>query len=245
LANHNPRNHQYTLLKKNGNSFKAEVNSALLYDKNGYIKGLLLVTKDITEKIKAEEKLQEYNEQLKTLAIELELQNKELQRLSITDNLTNLYNRRFIQDTLKNEFHRARRYNSDFSILMIDADNFKSINDLYGHQFGDIIIKELATIIRENSRKSDICGRYGGDEFIILAEISNDKSIIFAKKLLEKIRNHIFKYKEISIKTTVSIGIASFHSNMKDEEELIRYADKALYKVKESGRNNYSLMVYP
>lgn len=158
--------------------------------------------------------------------------------LAITDGLTRLYNRRYFQDVYGREFERATRYKIPLSVVMIDIDHFKKLNDTYGHQLGDYILVQLSSIIKQNYRKSDCVARYGGEEIIaILPETPIDKAKIPTKRLKETIEKTIFKWEDKEIKVTVSIGIACLNENTKKEHELIKMADEALYNAKKNGRN--------
>jgi diguanylate cyclase (GGDEF)-like protein len=183
------------------------------------------------------EEIKQYKEEIKNLSIEVELQKKELEKLSSMDTLSGLYNRRHIKKMLKDEFYRAQRYQQPLSCIIIDIDRFGTVNEKYGHDLGDLIIKELGKIIKLNSRQVDITGRYGGEEFIVILHVDNDGAASYAKKLINIIRNYTFTHKYKEIKITVSIGVSSFTKKFKNEEELINYTTKALIKAKETGRN--------
>jgi len=162
--------------------------------------------------------------------------------LAITDGLTKLYNRRYFQDVYEREFNRALRYKLALSVVMIDIDHFKKLNDTYGHQLGDYVLVQLSSIIKQNYRKSDCVARYGGEEIIaILTETPLTKAEIPTKRLRESIEKAIFKWGDNEIKVTVSIGIASLNENIKKDRELIKFADDALYNAKKNGRNRIEI----
>ena len=199
---------------------------------------------DISERKRAERQLKKALDDMrfalaseKVLMEELDRKNKELVELSITDGLTGLYNHRFLQERFEFEFKRARRYGSDLSCIIIDIDHFKAINDTYGHQFGDFVIKQIATIMKTKSREIDICGRYGGEEFMIITNLVADDALKYASKLHTAIDNHIFEYGEHTAHVTVSMGIADYHADIKTKQELIERSDVALYQAKKDGRN--------
>jgi diguanylate cyclase (GGDEF)-like protein len=173
----------------------------------------------------------------KVLLDELDKKNKELTELSITDGLTGLYNHRFLQERLEFEFKRAKRYGGNLSCMMIDIDHFKLLNDTYGHQCGDFVLLELSNLLRMQSREVDICGRYGGEEFLILTNVALEYAAQFAGKLSTAISCHNFALEDKSLHVTVSIGIADFRPGMKDRHELIEKADLAMYQAKQDGRN--------
>jgi diguanylate cyclase (GGDEF)-like protein len=166
--------------------------------------------------------------------LKLKTQTLKLRETSITDSLTNLYNRNMINQTLQQEYNKSMRYASVFSIIFLDIDNFKQINDTYGHKIGDVVLQEFAKILKENSRNSDVIGRWGGEEFMIIAINTNvNQSHQIAEKLRKKIEEHHFK---VVPKVTTSIGISTYKEGLY-LEEIIKYSDEALYEAKRSGKN--------
>lgn len=161
-------------------------------------------------------------------------------RLANTDELTGLYNYRYLQQRLDEEISRARRYNKTLSFLMIDVDDFKRINDTYGHLVGDSVLRELGEIMKSTVREVDVVVRYGGEEFsVILPETDAAGAFIVAEKIRENVAMHRFKDEdgEPSIKVTVSIGVANMPVHADDKESLLRAADDAVYYAKESGKD--------
>ena len=162
-------------------------------------------------------------------------------QLSITDGLTNLYNRRHFELTFDREFKRARRYKSDLSIAVIDIDLFKSFNDTYGHSCGDYVLKELAYLLVENFRQTDIIFRYGGEEFVILlTETPLENAMIPLERLRREVENNNFRYKGQNLKVTISGGISS-NNDIENLWDMFDLDDKALYSAKESGTNMIKL----
>ena len=158
--------------------------------------------------------------------------------LSITDALTGLFNRRHFENTADREFLRAVRYKNNLTFAVIDIDFFKKINDTYGHLCGDKILKEVAFLLNDSFRKTDIVFRYGGEEFvIILTETNAENAKIPLERLREKVEKNNFKFKTQDLKVTISIGYASNLDDCEDATELFDFADDALYKAKENGRN--------
>ena len=164
--------------------------------------------------------------------------NLELQQLSRADGLTGLYNRRYWEEQLVVEFKRNKRSEAQSSLIMLDIDNFKKVNDTYGHSAGDEVIRAVAAVIKKATRETDVCGRYGGEEFAILLPDTPENNVKF---LADRIRRLIEKftvvYEEQSISFTVSIGIAGFQQGYDDHVKWIDCADQALYQAKVSGRN--------
>ncbi len=175
----------------------------------------------------------------------IEKQNEVLSRLTIHDDLTGLYNRRHMNTMLSQEFYRCVRYGDDMSLMLLDLDHFKLVNDVHGHQFGDYVLKEFSNRTQKTSRSVDHIFRFGGEEFLILLPRT---SISGAVEAGEKIRKTCeaspFADDSISIVVTVSIGVASFADNkLEKPNDLIAMADKALYMAKESGRNKVIFFV--
>jgi diguanylate cyclase (GGDEF)-like protein len=121
--------------------------------------------------------------------------------------------------------------------MMMDIDHFKLLNDTHGHQCGDFVLRELSNILRKQTREVDMCGRYGGEEFLILTNVALPDAEQFAGKLRTAIGCHNFEFESKSLHVTVSIGVADFRPGMKDRHELIEMADVAMYQAKQDGRN--------
>ena len=164
---------------------------------------------------------------------------EDLQKQIITDPLTNLYNRRFLQEYLPQEIAKAKRASSSVAVLMFDLDFFKRINDVFGHEAGDAFLKSVAALLQGCIRESDIACRYGGEEFVL---VLSGASLDGAIKKAEKIRNAvmdldlIIRQKPLG-KVSTSIGIAVYPEHGAEMEALLRAADEALYEAKERGRN--------
>ena len=162
----------------------------------------------------------------------------ETEYLSVTDGLTGLYNRRHFEHNIERDFLRTKRYNGELSLALVDIDFFKKVNDNYGHQFGDYVLKKISDIISDSFRKTDMIYRYGGEELaIVLTETPLENSIIPLERLKEKISEQSFSAGGEDIKITVSIGVSANCEDAKTQKDLIEFADKALYKAKENGRN--------
>ncbi|ADK83298.1 diguanylate cyclase [Sediminispirochaeta smaragdinae DSM 11293] len=160
--------------------------------------------------------------------------NIELKRISVKDELTGLYNRRKIDDLLKHEWERTIRYKTKFTVIMMDIDHFKKINDTYGHDAGDLVLKKLSRILLDNIRKADSCGRWGGEEFLIICQEADcHQSLILA----ERFRDTISKHRIPDLPSvTASFGIASSEESS-SIQTLLKAADSRLYEAKLQGRN--------
>lgn len=165
--------------------------------------------------------------------------NAQLYALAVTDGLTGLYVRRYFDLRLNEEFNMARRYDRVFTLLIFDIDHFKKFNDTHGHQTGDTVLQQFAQCIEDNTRNTDICCRYGGEEFtVILPETDLDVAMVLA----EKLRNHVEERVFIgsggeSLHVTTSIGVAECGPDIDEPGALVKVADDALYQAKEDGRN--------
>ena len=158
--------------------------------------------------------------------------------LSVTDGLTGLSNRRQFDYSINREFIKSRKYPSDLCFAILDIDHFKSVNDTYGHQYGDYVLKEVSSIIKNSFRRADMIYRYGGEEIaIIMTETTIPSAVTMMERLRKKIETHDFFYNGIQISLTASIGIGSNLDKLEDAHQMIECADKALYKAKETGRN--------
>jgi diguanylate cyclase (GGDEF)-like protein len=162
-----------------------------------------------------------------------------LRELAIRDSLTDLYNHRHAMDLLANEFERVGRYAAGVSLLMLDLDEFKRINDEHGHPAGDAVLKEMARVLKETLRTVDSVGRYGGEEFVvILPHTSPEEARATAERIRRKVQSHVFWVGAKPLSVTLSIGVASYPSPAVDSpESLVREADRALYRAKDAGRN--------
>lgn len=174
--------------------------------------------------------------------LELETSNAELEKLSRTDRLTQLNNRGYWEECLEKEFLRVKRTGQIASLIIFDIDHFKKVNDTYGHMAGDEVIRQTAAVLRSGIRDTDIPGRYGGEEFVlILIDTVPDKAYILAERLRKKIESLTVNYEDMEIKYTVSLGISVASSDSGDYMKWLECADNALYISKESGRNQTNI----
>lgn len=173
------------------------------------------------------------------IAIENAINFKRVQELTITDDLTGLYNSRFLQARIEYEVERSRRFDNPLSLIFLDLDYFKDVNDRYGHLSGSRLLKEVAEILTGQIRSVDMACRYGGDEFIILMpHTSKTSAMVVAEKLRRSLREHSFHIDNgVELKVTGSFGVATYPSDAKDKDDLIRLADKAMYEVKDRNRD--------
>ncbi len=174
---------------------------------------------------------------------QLEKQKKVLYKAATIDQLTEIYNRAHLMEILQAEFQRSLNFNEVFSCIMFDIDDFKQVNDSYGHPMGDEVIKRIATIAKGCIRGADILGRYGGEEYlIVLPKTSVDGAMIIAEKIREQVGDTIFKHRGNSLKCTISLGISDSNIEaIESYEDLIFNTDSALYQAKQTGKNKTAI----
>ncbi|MBI3179124.1 MAG: diguanylate cyclase [Deltaproteobacteria bacterium] len=180
---------------------------------------------------------------IKSLQDRIIAKRKELEALSVTDDLTGLYNHRAMQQRLRDEFLRAQRYNDPLSLLMIDLDHFKEINDKSGHLFGDQVLIQLAKLLRKAVRETDFVARYGGEEFlVILPQTHFSGCLPVAERVWRSVAEHEYVAEKNKTRVTVSVGVSFFpNKNVATVEQLLHSADQALYQAKREGRNRICL----
>lgn len=210
---------EFVLQSKHGKQHWVDTHAAPLYDENGQVKALVAVTRDITERI--------------SLLQELETQ-------AHKDFLTGLSNRRHFFTLAEQELSRTQRYNNPLSILMMDIDFFKSINDAHGHNAGDLVLQKLASICLATLREIDVIGRMGGEEFaVLLPETTGTRAMEVAERMRQALENAtvILEHNNLALKFTVSIGVTTMTSPEVTIDSMLQDADAALYQAKNSGRN--------
>ncbi len=172
----------------------------------------------------------------------MKYQYTEKEFMSVLDGLTGLYNRRQFEIGLEQEYNRTKRHPSDFSLAILDIDFFKKVNDTYGHQYGDYVLKTVADLMKQSFRKTDLLYRYGGEELImVMPETNIEGAIIPVQRLRRMVEEYDFNYNNVKAKVTVSIGLTMNYQEFKTPADILKSADEALYKAKESGRNRVIL----
>jgi diguanylate cyclase (GGDEF)-like protein len=164
-----------------------------------------------------------------------------------TDALTKIYNKRYLMDVLEVEFKRAKALHTDFSILFCDLDHFKRVNDTYGHEAGDQVLREFAALVRSNHiRPKDIFARYGGEEFVVLLGNTSGKDAAeIGERIRAAVETHPFIYEGKRLAVTTSMGVAELKTGIESAATLLKQADQALYAAKNSGRNKISIADAP
>ncbi len=170
--------------------------------------------------------------------IELHASNQKLSRLSQTDGLTKLLNRASWEEQLKQHFHYCGLHKRTDTLVMLDIDHFKKVNDSYGHPTGDEVIREAARTISQTARESDLVGRYGGEEFaVILPNTTHDQAMFFAERLRRRIEKLTVNYESHSVNFTISLGVCEFSAEFTTHIQWLEAVDNALYQSKQNGRN--------
>lgn len=173
---------------------------------------------------------------------QLQAANAQLQQLSRTDRLTGLYNRGYWEESLKVAYARHQRYGNATSLVMLDIDHFKQVNDTYGHQAGDKVIEQVARLIREHERETDVAGRYGGEEFgVVLSDTDKIGGSVFAERLRKAVEGLEVLHNGQSIRFTISLGVADLSQPSINYADLIAWADHALFASKKAGRNRVTV----
>ena len=177
------------------------------------------------------------------IALENAMHVQRIHELTITDDVTSLYNARHLNFVLETEIYRSNRYHYEFSLIFIDLDHFKEVNDTYGHLAGSKLLRELADVIRGGLRMIDHAFRYGGDEFVVLLpQTSKEAATVVARRLRARVNETTFLQEEdLNLKITASLGMATFPADATTKAEMIRLADEAMYLVKNTSRNNIAV----
>ncbi len=253
VENNGTVNNFNTVLKRyRGKQFCAEITLCSVrdeYNKTTYIEGTI---RDVTDHKKMQDRLARYSAKLeqkvkeRTAEIrkknkELEKMNARLQEIAVKDSLTGLHNFRYLSQVLESEFKRANRYNVPLYCIILDIDDFKFINDHFGHLNGDFALKKTARLLEKAIRDTDVVARYGGDEFtIVLPNTDLNGACSVGSKILERFRSYYLNNEGVKLgKISLSLGISSLpNENIKTHVQLLEYADKAMYRAKENGKNN-------
>lgn len=226
------------LAASNNNLFKFVINSSPIQNDKSVTQGVLITLDDVTELEKNYSELQETVSNLQESKLLIEQKNKELDFLATRDPLTSCLNRRSFNELFAKAFNDAKKYNTNLCFIMADIDYFKKVNDNYGHATGDVVIQLFAEILQANTRKVDVVGRYGGEEFsIALPGLTEAEAFMVAERIRLRLKDESINRFENGPRVTASLGIASLSNNPSTPDDLQKYADEALYDAKESGRN--------
>lgn len=255
-----------SVLSKDGREIPVLCSIKLLRLDEGLLNYLIVLT-DLTEIVKKEKELEDALEEIRILNEDLNKRSQQLEialasldmklfeterakeraeQLAITDPLTGLFNRRYLEEKLSHELIRAKAYNRELSIVMADIDHFKRINDTYGHKVGDEVLKALALILKANIRGEDVVARYGGEEFVILLpNVSKYDAYRIAERIRVEVEETSFEEIGVPERITVSFGISCFPTDGEEVIDLLKKADQALYQAKSLGRNRVEVFIEP
>jgi len=228
--------------KKNGEPYWEVEMIAPVIDSEGVVVNYIAIKEDVTAKKESETKLHEAYVKLEEQFQEIQGLQGELREQAIRDPLTGLHNRHYLKEVLGRELSRALREHYPVSFLLLDIDHFKSVNDIYGHTAGDVVLKKVTDQLSEFTRAEDILCRYGGEEFLmVLPNTSEQDAFLIADRLRISIQGAKTNVDRDSISITISIGISEFPKHGQHETLALETADKALYHAKHNGRNQVVL----
>ena len=229
---------QFNLTAEDGKTFKFAINASPILSPEGKAQGVLITLDDITEIEERNVELQSMVSRLQKTEAQVKEQNKELSYLATRDPMTGCLNRRAFSEQFQLLFDVSREDDTELSCIMVDLDHFKSVNDNFGHATGDEVIKMLAEILKNNTRKDDLVARYGGEEFcLVLPGMSVEVAVQVAERIRLRMKDESTKRYENGPRVTASLGVASMLDNPKDPGNLNHLADEALYAAKQTGRN--------
>ncbi len=228
--------------KKSGEVFPVEINLELVRDYKGSPLHIQSVVRDISQRKRAELELKTANEQLQLRVAEVEKLQDELREQALRDPLTGLYNRRYLDDALMREVARANRERKPISIVAMDIDHFKRVNDTYGHQVGDMFLVKVGSLIKQHTRGFDFVCRYGGEEFLlVMPGASIHTAEVRAEEIRQRVMSTVIENNGQNLSVTISLGLANYPEHGQGAEAVIIKADKALYHSKHTGRNRVTV----
>jgi diguanylate cyclase (GGDEF)-like protein/PAS domain S-box-containing protein len=233
----------HTELNHSGNPSRyMDLRVTPLYDDDHLLNGRLIVFRDFTERKQVEKDLRYAMDRMQTQLIEIGLLQSQLREQAVRDALTNLFNRRYLEETLERELARAARELYPLCIVMMDIDHFKDVNDTHGHEAGDLVLQKLAEMVTKQSRHGDFVCRFGGEEFVLVMpnigiEVARERAL----SLHKIIRSLNVPYEHSNLTITVSMGLALYPAHGDTKEDLLRAADRALYAAKRAGRDQISV----
>jgi diguanylate cyclase (GGDEF)-like protein/PAS domain S-box-containing protein len=220
---------------QDGNEKYLDIQISPLKKIRGKSSGQILILRDVTKRVLMEQKNQQALQDIQNLQ-------QQLYESSIHDDLTGLYNRRYLDEVLPREIANAARSNQPISFVMMDIDHFKLINDTYGHIIGDQVLQNVSHCLKEQTRAGDMVFRFGGEEFLaILVNSPSDAAVHYAERWLQSLQEHNISHQGKEIRITMSMGVAEFNRDGDTFMEVLQAADKAMYQAKADGRNSVSM----
>jgi len=241
IKDHNPQTYQEMELPGLSDQY-LEIRMVPVYrnqkNKDEDFAGQIITLRDVTERKRFQDEIQHINQDLRNQLVVNEDLRSRLEELAVRDSLTGLHNRRLLDDTIEREIIRAKRSQHEVSILMLDIDYFKRLNDTYGHKAGDAALIKLAQFLLTQARADDFVCRYGGEEFIIvMPRLNQEDALKRAEEICQSASTLEVPYEKLALQMTISIGVAQYPGHGNTPEEVIRAADSALYEAKHNGRN--------
>lgn len=227
---------------KRGHLYVEEMTIAPVYNEKREMTNYIAIKQDITKRKHMEQELREANQRLQFQMQEIVSLQDQLREQAIRDPLTGLYNRRILEEALEREAAHSKRSGDNFCIVMIDIDNFKSLNDRHGHPAGDMVLRSLAAILTHNVRQGDVSCRYGGDEFaVLLTNATVEGALKRAQQWRRAFQMLQKSFNGQALETTLSIGVASYPQHGRDGQKVLEAADRALYESKAGGKNGVTV----
>ena len=224
--------------REDGSIVHVEVVTTLLVDDDGEVSSILGVSRDISQRKQAEEALRKANQELKIHVQKVEALQEKLREQAIRDSLTGLYNFHYMQEVLEREVIHYKRKKKSIGLILVDIDNFKAVNDTYGHNAGNLMLRKLAEVIRENIRADDIPCRFGGDEIlIVMSETTTQVVLDRADLICKKFKALKIPFKDQEMSATLSAGVFVASPKGHTRDQLLNFVDQALYQAKKEGRN--------
>ncbi len=225
-------------LTRDGRTIEVEWHNTIVPASDGRPDLVLSLAQDVTERVRSQAQLQDVNGKLQQRLEEIHELQAQLREQVMRDPLTGMYNRRYLDDALPAEIARAIRGRAPLSLMMLDIDHFKRVNDTYGHQAGDVVLRMLADILRTEARRSDVACRYGGEEFVLLLPNMNlEATRARAEHWRQRFAEMEAQVESGKVRCTLSVGIAVYPEHGNTAEDLLRNGDRALYLAKALGRN--------
>jgi len=238
LAHVGPIRHDGEFFRKDGTRLWVETVSVPVFDDDGTHIGYFGITRDMTERKLAEQALQEANRQLEEQLLRINELHVQLREQAIRDDLTGVYNRRHFVEVADNELERARRQGASLSLVMLDIDHFKNVNDSHGHAAGDAALKAVGAMLGATTRVDDLACRLGGEEFaVLLSGVSHDLALQRAEKWRALLADADIAAAGAVLRLTASFGVATLEGRGGTIDELMKVADTRLYRAKSLGRN--------
>jgi diguanylate cyclase (GGDEF)-like protein/PAS domain S-box-containing protein len=238
LANSSPIRHEGEFFRKDGARVWIETVSVPVFDDNGVHIGYFGITRDSTERKRVEHALRDANQQLEVQLRRIQELHEQMREQAIRDELTGVHNRRHFVAVAENELERARRHGAMLSLVMMDIDHFKNVNDAYGHPTGDVALKAVGSMLSATTRTGDLACRLGGEEFaVLLMGMGHDGAVERAERWRTTLAEMAIPADGITLRLTASFGVATFPHQAGTLVEMMKIADARLYRAKAAGRD--------